>query len=77
MNAKFINTGSGQNLLPTIREADQADNLFIGGENELMHWSVPQRKMTKGYGCIMSGHIYSMVQTSDKRYLFVSDLNGC
>jgi WD40 repeat protein len=60
-----------------IEVADQADNLFIGGENKLWQWSVSQKKVTKDYGEIMAGRILSMVQTSDKKYLFVSDPFGC
>ncbi len=33
--------------------------------------------MTKDYGNIMPGYINSMVQTSDKKYLFLSDDAGC
>ncbi len=36
MALKFIEIGPGQNLHPTIKEADLADNLFIGGEGQLM-----------------------------------------
>jgi WD40 repeat protein len=60
-----------------IEVADQADNLFIGGENKLWQWSVSQKKVTKDYGEIMAGRILSMVQTSNKKYLFVSDPFGC
>jgi hypothetical protein len=36
MTSEFVQTGLGQNLPPTITEADLADNLFIGGERKLM-----------------------------------------
>jgi WD40 repeat protein len=64
-------------LLPTIIEADYADNLFIGGHKNFMQWSVSQGKVTNDYGEIMAGNIYSMVKTSDKKYLFLSDAVGC
>jgi hypothetical protein len=41
-----------------------------------MQWSVSQKKVIKDYGCIMAGYIESMVQTSDKKYLFLSDSSG-
>jgi hypothetical protein len=41
-----------------------------------MQWSVSQEKVTKDYGNIMTGVILSMVQTSDKKYLFLSDNKG-
>ena len=77
MASKFVETGPGQNLLPTIKGADQADNLFIGGEETLMLWSVSQGEVTKDYGDIMTGDIESIVQTSDKKYLVLSDDEGC
>ncbi len=52
--------GPGQNLLPTIKDADYADILFIGGDQKLMQWSVSQGKVTKDYGHTMAGKIYSM-----------------
>jgi hypothetical protein len=64
-------------LLPTIKEADQADNFFIGGHRKLLHWSVSQEKKTKDYGPIMPGNISSMVKTSGKKYLFLSEETGC
>jgi WD40 repeat protein len=76
MTSEFVETGPGQNLPPTITEADLADNLFIGGWRTLMQWSVSQGKVTKDYCVIMTGDIRSMVQTSDKKYLFVSDYDG-
>jgi WD40 repeat protein len=69
-------TGQGTNLLPTIKEADQADHLFIGGRKKLMQWSISQQKVTKDFGNIMASAILSMVQTSDKKYLFFSDDAG-
>jgi hypothetical protein len=77
MNHEFVEIGPGQNLLPTSKEADQADSLFKGGYQKLVQWSVSQNKVTKDYGDIMPGIIHSMVQTSDKKYLFVSDSSGC
>jgi hypothetical protein len=41
-----------------------------------MHWSVRQKKVTKDYGNIMGGQILSMVYTSDKNHLFLSDYYG-
>jgi hypothetical protein len=41
-----------------------------------MQWSVSQQKVTKEYRGIMADNIHSMVQTSDKKYLFVSDNYG-
>jgi hypothetical protein len=76
MTFKFIEIFPGQNLLPTIKEADHADNLFISGERKLMQWSVSQKKVTKDYGDIMAGIIRSMVLTSRKNYLFLSDYRG-
>ena len=76
MTSEFIEIGQGQNLLPTIEEADQADNFFIGGCKTLMLWSVSRGEVTKDYGDIMAGDIWSMVQTSDKKYLFLSDNEG-
>jgi hypothetical protein len=77
MACKFIETGPGQNLLLNIKEADQADNLFIGGDRKLVQYSVSQVKVIKDYDDIMTGMIYSMVQTSDKKCLFLSDSEGC
>ncbi len=58
--------GRGKNLLLTSKEADQADNLFIGGSKILLQWSISLQKVTKDYGKIMAGMLLSMVQTSDK-----------
>jgi hypothetical protein len=41
-----------------------------------MQWSISQEKVTKDYGPIMGGGICSMVYTSGKNYLFVSDQDG-
>jgi WD40 repeat protein len=56
-----------------IKEALNNDNLLIGGNEELVHWSVSQEKVTVNYGAIMGGVILSMAQTSDKNHLFLSD----
>jgi hypothetical protein len=48
-------------LLLTTKEADKADNLFIGGYKKLMQWSVSKQKVTKVYDGIMAGNIRSMV----------------
>jgi hypothetical protein len=48
--------------------------LWIGGEGQLMQWSVSQKKITKNYVGIMAGEISSMVQTSGKNYLFFRGL---
>jgi hypothetical protein len=68
--------GSRLNLEEMIEEADLADSLFVGGMDELMQWSVCQKKVTKDYGDIMADDIRSMAKTSDKKYLFVSDDDG-
>ena len=60
MTSKFSEIGPGQNLLPTIKDADYADILFIGGIQKLMQWSISQGEVTKDYGDIMAGGIYSM-----------------
>jgi hypothetical protein len=75
MNSKIVETGPGQNLLPAIKEADQADHLFIAAD-KLLQWSVSQKKVTNDYGDIMAGDIMSMVQTSDKKYLFLWNAKG-
>jgi hypothetical protein len=41
-----------------------------------MEWSVSQGEVIKDYGDIMAARIFSMVQTSDKRFLFLSDEQG-
>jgi hypothetical protein len=76
MTSKFLEIGPGQNLLPTIKEADQADNFFIGGLRKFMQWSVSQKKVTKDYGEIMAGYIYSMAQTSARTICFCRILMG-
>jgi hypothetical protein len=76
MGIKFSIIGRGQNLVPTTKEADQADYLFIGGKKIFIQWSVSQKKVIRDYGRIMESYIYSMVQTSDKKYLFLSDIGG-
>jgi hypothetical protein len=53
------------------------ESLFIGGTSKLIQWSVSQKKVTKDYGGIMTGYNFSMAQTSDKNYLFLSDNKGC
>ena len=73
---KNSQTGQGKNLLPTIKEADQADNFFIGGHQNLLHWSASHKKKTKYYGQILAANISAMVKTSGKKYLFVADLSG-
>jgi hypothetical protein len=69
--------GPRRNLEEMIKEAGSADSLFLGGDGKLVQYSVRQEKVVKDHGDIMSGLIYSMVQTSDKKYLFVSDSSGC
>jgi WD40 repeat protein len=44
-----------------IKAAYKADNLLIGGVGKLTQLSVTQKKITKDYGVIMAGHIFSMV----------------
>jgi hypothetical protein len=68
--------GPRGNLEEMVEEADAADNLFVGGKKKLMQWSVSQGKVTKDWGNVMAGDIESMCQTSDKKYLFVSDSSG-
>jgi WD40 repeat protein len=58
-----------------IKETYKTDNLFIGG-SKLIQWSVSKKKVTKDYGGIVVGCITSMVQTSDKNHLFLSDEYG-
>ena len=53
------------------------ESLLIGGYQKLMQWSVSKKKVTKDYGDIMSDYIRTMVQTSDKNYLLLSDDKGC
>jgi hypothetical protein len=69
-------------LFETLVKGDDADaplsdNLFIAGEGELLQWSVSQGRVTKEYGGMMegilNGAIRAMVQTSDKKYLFLAD----
>jgi hypothetical protein len=91
MTPKFIEIGSGKNLPPKIfeivevqkdnfmlktEEPESADSLLVCGERKLMQYSVRQKKVIKNYGVIMASWIYSMVKTSDKKYLFVSDHRG-
>jgi hypothetical protein len=60
-----------------IEEADYTDNLFIGCDGKFMQWSISKKIVTKNYGGIMAGEISSMVQISDKNYLFLADDKGC
>jgi WD40 repeat protein len=53
------------------------ESLFIGGDKKLMQWSISQKTPIKEYGDMMAGNIMSMVQTSAKNYLFLSDDEGC
>ncbi len=69
--------GPRRNLEEMIEEPDLADSLFLGGYRGLKQWSVSQKKVTKDHDDIMAGNIWSMAQTSDKKYLFVSDSSGC
>ena len=64
------------NLEKMIKKADLEDNLFIGGYRKLVQWSISQKKIIKDDGSNMAGDICSMVQTSDKKYLFLSDVKG-
>ena len=68
--------GPRRNLEEMVQEAGHADNLFIGGDTTLMLWSVSQGEVTKDYGDIMTGYIWSMALTSDKKYLILSDAEG-
>ena len=40
-----------------IEEADQADNLFIGGTRKVVQWSVSREEVIKEYADIMAGKI--------------------
>ena len=64
------------NLEEIVEEEDFADHLFVGFRRKLSQWSVSQGKVTHDYGDIMDEMILSMVKTSDKKSLFVSDLIG-
>jgi hypothetical protein len=76
MLSRLIETGQGQNLLPTIKEADLAGNLYIGGFQKLVQWSISGKQMTIGFGLIMDLSAFSTLHTSGKNYLFVSDYSG-
>ena len=69
-------------LLGTLKKllksnGSMGESLFIGSTSKLIQWSVSQKKLTKDYGGIMAGYNFSMVQTTDKNYLFLSDNKGC
>jgi WD40 repeat protein len=68
--------GPSRNQEEMKEQADLADSLFVGGYRKLMQWSVSNEEVVKDYGVIMDGYIESMVKTSDKKYLFVSDNDG-
>jgi WD40 repeat protein len=72
----FSRTGPRQILLPTIKEAEQAEELFIIGLDRVKQWSVSRGLYTKDYGGIMAGGIISMAQISDKNYLFFAGQMG-
>jgi WD40 repeat protein len=61
MTPEFIQAGPGQKLLPTIIEADQSDNLIIGGGKDMIYWSVSQEKLNKHFGGVISSVIDAMV----------------
>jgi hypothetical protein len=70
-------------IKPTLEQGDSvqpqnqaSDNLFIGDGGKLMQYSVCRGEVTKDYGKIIETFIWSMVQTSDKKYLFVSGSRG-
>jgi WD40 repeat protein len=68
-------------LLRTLEKWLESNNsigesFFIGGQRKLMQWSASQKEVTKDYGSIMAGSIYSMAQTNDKNFLFLSDDKG-
>ncbi len=44
-----------------IEEAGTADIFFIGFLKKLVQWSVSQKKVTKEYPDITSGHVTSLV----------------
>jgi hypothetical protein len=73
----------GKNMPPPLakqiemRQPKYCDSLFISGFRELQQWSVRQDKVIKEYGNIMARIIYSMVKTSYKKYLLLSDREGC
>jgi hypothetical protein len=49
------------NLEKMIKKADLEDNLFIGGYQKLVQWSINQKKVIKDDGSNMAGDICSMV----------------
>jgi hypothetical protein len=61
MTPEFIQAGPGQNLLPTIIDADQPDNLIIGGGKDIIYWSVSQEKVNKHFRGVISSFIDAMV----------------
>mgnify|MGYP000641859096 CR=1 FL=1 len=73
---RFSRTGPRQNLLPNIKEADKAEELFISGLDRVKQWSVRSGLYTKDYGGIMAGGIISMAQISEKNYLFFAGQMG-
>lgn len=75
-NIKGLVIGQRQNLEEIMDGADLADNLFIGGEGKIIVWSVSKKVILKEYTDTLAGNVDSMVLTSDKKYLFVSDDDG-
>ena len=73
---KGLVIGARQNLEEMVGENDLADNLFIGGEGKITVWSVSKKVILKEYTHTLTGNVDSMMLTSDKKYLFVSDDDG-
>jgi WD40 repeat protein len=77
MISKFVEIDPRKKLLPTIKKGvKKAENLWIVAGHNLIQWSVGKKKVTKDNGDVVTSDIQSMVQTSDKKNLFVSDSYG-
>jgi hypothetical protein len=59
------------------RARPHSDNLFIANSNGcLTQWSITHQKITKDYGKLCKGEIWSMAVTPNNKSLFVSDWLG-
>ena len=63
-------------LKETTKQVPGSDSQFVGGEARLLQWSIRHGRVVKDYGHIMKSDIQSMVTTSDKKWLFISDYFG-
>jgi hypothetical protein len=63
-------------MISKFVEIDPRDNLWICCAGKLLQFSIRKKKVTKNYGHIITGNVKSMVQTSDKKYLFLSGSEG-